>query len=101
MIFNFIEQLWFGKKTLTKTSLFTFIPILIYIYFIHYFDLEIEELSLLILLDIIGLLFSFFILASVWRSSKNSNKIFMVLTRIASVLLIIYFLYMSYFKWIL
>jgi hypothetical protein len=101
MIFNFIEQLWFGKKTLTKTSLFTFLPILIYIYFIHYFDLEIKELSLLILLDIIGLLFSFFVLASIWRSSKNSNKIYMGLTRTVSILLIIYFLYMSYFKWFL
>lgn len=99
---NFIEKLWLGNLTLKTTSFVTFFPILIYIFFIHYYDLNISELSLLILLDMIGLIFSFFILACVWRSANNHNgKIMIIFSRTLSIFLIVYFLYKSYFKWVL
>lgn len=99
---KFLKELWFGNLTLKTTTIFTILPILIYIYFIHFHDLNINELSLLILLDIVGLILSFFILACVWRSaSKHNGKVMIFFSRTLSILIITYFLYVSYFKWVL
>lgn len=102
MITNFIKELWLGKISLGKTFLFTIIPLSIYAYLIHFVDLGIVELSLFILLDMLGLIFSFFILACIWRSSSNNNsKFFIIFSRAFSIFFIIYFLYMAYFKWVI
>ena len=67
---NFKNDLWLGKIGLSKTWWLSIIFILIYFLFIHYLIpnkgfLEIESLGFYMFVDILGVVLSFFIIASV------------------------------------
>ena len=105
---NFINDLWLGKITLSKTWWILVIFILIYFFFIHYLIgykgfLEIESLGFYIFTDILGVALSFFILASVWRSADKykTNKLWSILSKISTIVIVAYSIYQAYIKWMI
>ena len=105
---NFINDLWLGKIGLSKTWWLLVIFILIYFFFIHYLIpykdfLEIESLGFYIFADILGVVLSFFILASVWRAADKdkANKLLAILSKISAIGIVMYSIYQGYIKWIM
>ena len=105
---NFINDLWLGKITLSKTWWILVIFILIYFFFIHYLIgykgfFEIESLGFYIFADILGVVLSFFILASVWRAAdkEKKNKLWRNLSKISTIVIVAYSIYQAYIKWII
>ena len=105
---NFINDLWLGKIPLQKTYWILVIFILIYFLFIHYLIpykdfLEIESLGFYIFADIIGVVLSFFILASVWRAADKdkTNIMWRNLSKISAIGIVAYSIYQAYIKWII
>ena len=105
---NFINDLWLGKIPLPKTWWLLFILILIYFFFIHYLIpnkgfLEIESLGFYIFADILGVVLSFFILASVWRAADKdkANIIWRNLSKISTIVIVAYSIYQAYIKWMI
>ena len=105
---NFINDLWLGKIALQKTYWILVIFISIYFFFIHYLIphkvfLEIESLGFYIFVDILGVVLSFFILASVWRSAEKykTNKLWPILSKISAIGIVAYSIYQAYIKWII
>ena len=74
-----MKNYWLGNASLVKTFWYLVISILIYFYVIHSSLLHkyIESLGFYIFADMLGVVLSFFILGSVWRSANNykGNKI--------------------------
>ena len=105
---NLINDLWLGKIPLPKTWWLLFILILIYFFFIHYLIpnkgfLEIESLGFYIFADILGVVLSFFILASVWRAADKdkANIIWRNLSKISTIVIVAYSIYQAYIKWMI
>jgi len=105
---NFISNLWLGKIALQKTYWILVIFILIYFLFIHYLIpnkgfLEIESLGFYIFADILGVVLSFFILASVWRAADKdkANILWRNLSKISTIVIVAYSIYQAYIKWII
>ena len=105
---NFINDLWLGKIGLSKTWWLSIIFILIYFLFIHYLIpnkgfLEIESLGFYMFVDILGVVLSFFILASVWRAADKdkTNIMWRNLSKISTILIVAYSIYQAYIKWII
>ena len=105
---NFINDLWLGKIPLPKTYWILVIFISIYFFFIHYLIsnkvfLEIESLGFYIFVDILGVVLSFFILASVWRSADKdkANIMWRNLSKISTIVIVAYSIYQAYIKWII
>ena len=105
---NFINDLWLGKIGLSKTWWLSIFFILIYFFFIHYLIpykgfLEIESLGFYIFADILGVVLSFFILASVWRSADKdkANIIWRNLSKISTIVIVAYSIYQAYIKWMI
>ena len=105
---NFISNLWLGKIPLLKTWWLLVIFISIYFFFIHYLIpykgfLEIESLGFYMFADILGVVLSFFILASVWRSADKdkTNKLWPILSKISAIGIVVYSIYQAYIKWII
>ena len=105
---NFINDLWLGKIGLSKTWWLLVIFILIYFFFIHYLIpnkgfLEIESLGFYIFADILGVVLSFFILASVWRAADKDkvNIMWRNLSKISTIVIVAYSIYQAYIKWII
>ena len=105
---NFINDLWLGKIGLSKTWWLSIIFILIYFLFIHYLIpnkgfLEIESLGFYIFVDILGVVLSFFILASVWRAADKdkANIMWRNLSKISVIVIVVYSIYQAYIKWII
>ena len=103
---NFINDLWLGKITLSKTWWILVIFILIYFFFIHYLIgykgfLEIESLGFYIFADILGVVLSFFILASVWRAADKdkTNIMWRNLSKISAIGIVVYSIYQAYIKY--
>ena len=80
---NFINDLWLGKIALQKTYWILVIFILLYFYILHSkilwdrsLGFVIESLGFYIFADILGVVLSFFVLASVWRAAEKykTNK---------------------------
>jgi len=68
-----MKNYWLGNASLAKTFWSLVISILIYFYVIHSSLLHkyIESLGFYIFADMLGVVLSFFILGSVWRSANN------------------------------
>ena len=105
---NFINDLWLGKIGLSKTWWLSIIFILIYFLFIHYLIpnkgfLEIESLGFYMFVDILGVVLSFFILASVWRAADKdkANIMWRNLSKISAIVIVAYSIYQAYIKWII
>ena len=105
---NFINDLWLGKIGLSKTWWLSIIFILIYFLFIHYLIpnkgfLEIESLGFYIFVDILGVVLSFFILASVWRAADKdkANIMWRNLSKISVIVIVVYSIYQAYIKWMI
>ena len=105
---NFINDLWLGKIELSKTWWLLVKFILIYFFIIHYLIsykgfLEIESLGFYIFADILGVVLSFFILASVWRSADKykTNKLWPILSKISAIGIVVYSIYQGYIKWVI
>ena len=105
---NFINDLWLGKIGLSKTWWLSIIFILIYFLFIHYLIpnkgfLEIESLGFYMFVDILGVVLSFFILASVWRAADKdkANIMWRNLSKISVIVIVVYSIYQAYIKWII
>ena len=105
---NFITDLWLGKIPLPKTWWLLVIFISIYFFFIHYLIsnkgfLEIESLGFYIFVDILGVVLSFFILASVWRAANKDkgNIMWCNLSKISTIVIVAYSIYQAYIKWIM
>ena len=105
---NFINDLWLGKIGLSKTWWLSIIFILIYFFFIHYLIpnkgfLEIESLGFYIFADILGVVLSFFILASVWRAADKdkTNIMWRNLSKISAIGIVAYSIYKAYIKWMI
>ena len=98
-----MKNYWLGNASLVKTFWFLVISILIYFYVIHSSLLHkyIESLGFYIFVDMLGVVLSFFILGSVWRSANNykGNKIWPLLSKISLIVIVIYSLYKACFKW--
>ena len=107
---NFITDLWLGKIPLPKTWWLLVIFISLYFYILHSKILYdgslgffIESLGFYIFADILGVALSFFILASVWRSSEKykTNKLWPILSKISAIGIVAYTIYQGYIKWII
>ena len=105
---NFINDLWLGKIGLSKTWWLSIIFILIYFFFINYLIpnkgfLEIESLGFYIFADILGVVLSFFILASVWRAADKdkANIMWRISSKISTIVIVAYSIYQAYIKWII
>ena len=107
---NFINDLWLGKITLQKTYWILVIFILLYFYIIHSKILHegslgfvIESLGFYIFADILGVVLSFFILASVWRAAEKykTNKLWAILSKISAIGIVVYSIYQGYIKWLM
>ena len=105
---NFINDLWLGKIGLSKTWWLSIIFILIYFLFIHYLIpnkgfLEIKSLGFYMFVDILGVVLSFFILASVWRAADKdkANIMWRNLSKISVIVIVVYSIYQAYIKWII
>ena len=105
---NFINDLWLGKIGLSNTWWLSIIFILIYFLFIHYLIpnkgfLEIESLGFYIFADILGVVLSFFILASVWRAAnkEKANIMWRNLSKISVIVIVVYSIYQAYIKWMI
>tara|TARA_B100001996_G_scaffold227577_1_gene175289 strand:+ start:192 stop:521 length:330 start_codon:yes stop_codon:yes gene_type:complete len=105
---NFISDLWLGKIPLAKTWWQLVIFILIYFFFIHYLIpykrfLDIESLGFYMFVDILGVVLSFFILASVWRAADKDkvNIMWRNLSKISTIVIVAYSIYQAYIKWII
>jgi len=105
---NFISDIWLGKIALQKTYWILVIFISIYFFFIHYLIpnkgfLEIESLGFYIFADILGVVLSFFILASVWRAADKdkANIIWRNLSKISTIVIVAYSIYQAYIKWMI
>ena len=105
---NFINDLWLGKIGLSKTWWLSIIFILIYFLFIHYLIpnkgfLEIESLGFYMFVDILGVVLSFFILASVWRAADKdkANIMWRNLSKISVIVIVVYSIYQAYIKWMI
>ena len=107
---NFINDLWLGKIALQKTYWILVIFILLYFYIIHSkvlyegsFGFVIESLGFYIFADILGVVLSFFILASVWRAAEKykTNKLWPILSKISAIGIVVYSIYQGYIKWII
>ena len=105
---KFINDLWLGKIGLSKTWWLSIIFILIYFLFIHYLIpnkgfLEIESLGFYMFVDILGVVLSFFILASVWRAADidKANITWRNLSKISTIVIVAYSIYQAYIKWII
>ena len=92
---NFINDLWLGKIALPKTYWRLVIFILLYFYIIHskiLYDGSLGfvyegSLGFYIFADILGVVLSFFILASVWRAADKykANKLWPILSKISAI----------------
>ena len=107
---NFINDLWLGKIALQKTYWILVIFILLYFYILHskiLYDgslgFVIESLGFYIFADILGVVLSFFILASVWRAADKykTNKLWPILSKISAIGIVVYSIYQGYIKWII
>jgi len=107
---NFINDLWLGKIPLPKTYWILVIFILLYFYILHSKILwdgsvgfVIESLGFYIFADILGVVLSFFILASVWRAAEKykTNKLWPILSKISAIGIVAYTIYQGYIKWII
>ena len=98
-----MKNYWLGNTSLAKTFWYLIIFILIYFYVIHSSLLHkyIESLGFYIFADMLGVVLSFFILGSVWRSANNykGNKIWPILSKTSLIVIVIYSLYKAYFMW--
>ena len=107
---NFINDLWLGKIALQKTYWILVIFILLYFYILHSkilwdrsLGFVIESLGFYIFADILGVVLSFFILASVWRAAEKyeTNKLWSILSKISAIGIVAYSIYQGYIKWII
>ena len=98
-----MKNYWLGNVSLVKTFWLLIAFISIYFYVIHSGILwkHIESLGFYIFVDMLGVVFSFFILGSVWRSANNykKNKMWPLLSKISVIGIVIYSLYKAYFMW--
>ena len=108
---NCINNLWLGKIPLQKTYWILVIFILLYFYILHSkilwdgslgFVYE-GSLGFYIFAEILGVVLSFFILASVWRSAEKyqTNKLWPILSKISAIGIVVYSIYQGYIKWII
>ena len=108
---NFISNLWLGKIALQKTYWILVIFILLYFYILHSkilwdgslgFVYE-GSLGFYIFAEILGVVLSFFILASVWRAAEKykTNKLWPILSKISAIGIVVYSIYQGYIKWII
>ena len=108
---NFINDLWLGKIGLPKTWWLLVIFISLYFYILHseiLYDGSLGfvykgSLGFYIFADILGVVLSFFILASVWRSAEKykTNKLWPILSKISAIGIVVYSIYQGYIKWII
>jgi len=107
---NFINDLWLGKIALQKTYWILVIFILLYFYILHSkilwdgnLGFVIESLGFYYFADILGVVLSFFILASVWRAAEKykTNKLWPILSKISAIGIVVYSIYQGYIKWII
>ena len=65
--------------------------------------LEIESLGFYMFVDILGVVLSFFILASVWRAADKdkANIMWRNLSKISVIVIVVYSIYQAYIKWII
>ena len=107
---NFITDLWLGKIPLPKTWWLLVIFISLYFYILHskiLYDgslgFVIESLGFYIFADILGVVLSFFILASVWRAADKdkANIMWRNLSKISTIVIAAYSIYQAYIKWII
>ena len=108
---NFINDLWLGKIPLPKTYWILVICISLYFYILHSkilwdgslgFVYE-GSLGFYIFADILGVVLSFFILASVWRvaDKDKTNIMWRNLSKISAIGIVAYSIYQAYIKWII
>ena len=108
---NFINDLWLGKIALQKTYWILVIFILLYFYILHSkilwdgslgFVYE-GSLGFYIFADILGVVLSFFILASVWRAADKdkTNIMWRNLSKISAIGIVAYSIYKAYIKWMI
>ena len=107
---NFINDLWLGKIALQKTYWILVIFILLYFYILHSkilwdgsLGFVYEGLGFYIFADILGVVLSFFILASVWRAADKdkANIMWRNLSKISAIGIVAYSIYQAYIKWII
>ena len=108
---NFINDLWLGKIPLPKTYWILVICISLYFYILHskiLYDGSLGfvyegSLGFYIFADILGVVLSFFVLASVWRAADKDkvNIMWRNLSKISTIVIVAYSIYQAYIKWII
>ena len=108
---NFINDLWLGKIPLPKTYWILVICISLYFYILHskiLYDGSLGfvyegSLGFYIFADILGVVLSFFVLASVWRAADKdkANIMWRNLSKISAIGIVAYSIYQAYIKWII